>query len=226
MTGKKSIPIYLEFEDIQQMLSKAKSQRDFYLVYTGFKTGLRCHELASLKIEHIDFRNKLITVVNGKGEKDRQVYLDDDVAQKLKFQIQDRKTGIVFTSNKKAETVRKVKRTVYFYDDNGKKIDSRTKYIELEPDQLSDWQIQKIVRDMAKDASIIKAKPVTVHTLRHSFACHALLNNIPITTVQMALGHSSLRTTEIYLRAIQTSKQLQQDFENHPLPSIELKLKL
>jgi len=226
MAGKKSIPIYLELDDVQKMLNEARSLRDFVLVYTGFKTGLRCHELASLKIEHIDFKNKLITVVNGKGEKDRQVYIDDDTVQKLKFWISDRKSGIVFTSAKRAETARRVKRTVYFYDENGKKIDSRTKYIGLEPDQLSDWQIQKIVRQMAKDAGILKAKPVTVHTLRHTFACHALLNNIPITTVQMALGHSSLRTTEIYLKAIQTTKQLQQDFEKHPLPSIELKLKL
>jgi integrase len=221
----KSIPIYLELDEIQEMLDQAKSLRDFAIVYTAFKTGLRLHELSSLKIEHIDFKNKLLTVINGKGEKDRQVHLDDDLVQKLKFHIQDRKNGIVFQSNKKGPE-RKVRRTVYFYDENGEKIGQETKYIVLEPDQLNDSQIQRIVRNMARDAGIIKAKPVTVHTLRHTFACHALLNNIPITTVQLALGHSSLRTTEIYLKAIQTTKQLQQDFENHPLPSIELRLRL
>lgn len=226
MRAKKSIPIYLEFEEIHRMLDKAKDPRDFVLVYLAFKTGLRCHELASLKIEHIDINNRMITVISGKGEKDRQVYLDDDLIQKLKWVIQDRKSGIVFQSNKRHKTSRKVKRTVYKYDENGVKIGSETKYIVLEPDQLNDTQIQKIVRDMAKSAGIIKAKPVTVHTLRHTFACHALLNDIPITTVQLALGHSSLRTTEIYLKAIQTTKQLQQDFEKHPLPSIELRLKL
>lgn len=222
----KSIPIYLELEEIQKMLTTEKNLRNFVLVYMAFKTGLRCHELSSLKIEHIDFKNKLLTVINGKGEKDRQVHIDDDLIQKLKFHIQDRKTGIVFQSNKRADSTRKVRRTVYYYDDNGEKIGQETKYIVLEPDQLNDSQIQRIVRNMAKKAGIIKAKPVTVHTLRHTFACHALLNNIPITTVQLALGHSSLRTTEIYLKAIQNTKQLQQDFENHPLPSIELRLKL
>jgi site-specific recombinase XerD len=225
--SKKNIPIYLELEEIHKMLDTEKTNfRNWLLVYLAYKTGLRCHELSSLKVEHIDFKNKLITVISGKGEKDRQVYMDDDLIQKLRFYIQDRKQGIVFQSNKRHKSSRKVKRTVYIYDENGKKIDSTTKFIELAPDQLNDTQVQKIVRDMVKNAGIIKAKPVTVHTLRHTFACHALLNDIPITTVQLALGHSSLRTTEIYLKAIQTTKQLQQDFERHPMPSIDLRLKL
>jgi site-specific recombinase XerD len=208
------------------MLNTASNYRNFALVYLAYKTGLRCHELTSLKIEHIDFKNKMITVVNGKGEKDRQVYIDDDTINKLKWVISDRRTGIVFQSNKRATKPRFVNRTVYIYNENGEKIDSRTKKIELAPDQLNDTQVQKIVRDMVRDAGIVKAKPVTVHTLRHTFACHALLNGIPITTVQLAMGHSSLRTTEIYLKAIQTTKQLRHDFEEHPLASIELKLKL
>jgi site-specific recombinase XerD len=226
MGRKKNIPIYLEMDEIHKMLEKEKNFRNWVLVYLAYKTGLRCHEISSLKIEHIDFKNRVITVINGKGEKDRQVYIDDDLKQKVVFYIGDRKQGIVFQSNKRHLNKRKVKRTVYIYDENGKKIDQKTKYIELEKDQLNDSQIQKIVRDMARNAGIIKAKPVTVHTLRHTFACHALLNNIPITTVQLALGHSSLRTTEIYLKAIQTTEQLQKDFEQHPLPSIELKLRM
>jgi len=218
--SRKSIPIYLTTDDIRAMLSKAKNLRDYTLVYLAYKTGLRCHELTSLKVEHIDFNNRILTVVNGKGEKDRQIYLDEDTLQKLRFYIGPRRSGIVFLSQKSNRGRRKVRRTIYVYDNEGNVVEKRTRYIELEEGQMNDATVERIVRQMARDAGIVKAKPITTHTLRHTFACLALLSGIPITTVQIALGHSSLRTTEIYLKAIQNTEQMRRDFEAHPLPAV------
>ena len=100
-------------------------------------------------------------------------------------------------------------------------------YIVVLVDELADLMItagkeieEPIARlaQMARAAGIRKPKPITTHVLRHSFACNALLAGVPITTVQLALGHSSLRTTEIYLKAIQNQEQLKKDFTEHPLP--------
>ncbi len=217
---KQNIPIYLEVDEIRAMLDHAKSVRDYTLVYLAYKTGLRCHELTSLKIEHIDFETNIITVVSGKGDKDRYVYIDDVTKQKIRNYIKTRKKGILFLSNKRQTGIRSVQRTTYQYDDEGKQVGVLAqKDIPLSYGQLNDATVQRIVRTMANDADIHKAKAVTTHTLRHTFACQALLNGVPITTVQMALGHSSLQTTEIYLKAIQTTKQLKADFEEHPLPN-------
>lgn len=218
--SKKRVPIYLTVDEIRAMLSKAKNLRDYTLVYLAYKAGLRCHELTSLRVEHIDFDKKILTVVRGKGEKDRQVYLDDDTLQKIRFLLNGRGEGPLFLSQKNGGEKRKVKRSTYIYDNGGEVVEKRVKYVELDPGQLNDASVERIVRNMAKRAGLRKAKPVTTHTLRHTFACLSLLAGVPITTVQIALGHSSLRTTEIYLKAIQNAEQMKKDYQAHPLPAV------
>jgi integrase/recombinase XerD len=63
--------------------------------------------------------------------------------------------------------------------------------------KLSKRQVQQVFGDLVREAGI--AKKAHVHTLRHSFATHLLERNTNIFYIMNLLGHSSIKSTEIYL---------------------------
>jgi site-specific recombinase XerD len=66
---------------------------------------------------------------------------------------------------------------------------------------IDETSLRKAVKAAASNANI--EKNVTCHTLRHSFATHLLQRGVEIRTVQEQLGHTDIRTTQIYTHVIE-----------------------
>ena len=71
--------------------------------------------------------------------------------------------------------------------------------------QVNESALQKSIKQTKDKVGI--AKRVTSHSLRHSFATHMLERGTNIRVVQMLLGHTDVKTTEIYTHVLKNNLQ-------------------
>jgi integron integrase len=176
-----------------------------------YGSGLRVIECVRLRTKDIDFELNEIVVRDGKGKKDRITVFPDGLKNPLKEHLvfvkhqHDRDLaagyGDVYLPNalsRKYTNAGKQWCWQYVFPAKTLSIDPRGGTKRRHHIHVS--SIQKAVRSAAKLAGI--AKPVSCHTLRHSFATHLLGDGYDIRTVQELLGHNDVSTTMIYTHVL------------------------
>lgn len=155
-----------------------------------FSTGLRVSELVKLKKDNINLKKDEFTVL-GKGKKSRVVFLSEQARYWLKKYLELRRdmNPYLFVSHDKRTG-------------SNKKLKGGS--LEDEDKPITARSVQRSVQKYARAAGI--TKPVTPHTLRHSYATDLLQSGADIRSVQGMLGHSSITTTQIYTHI--TDKEL------------------
>jgi integron integrase len=204
------LPVVLTIEEVRHLFENMEG-KDRLIAEMIYGSGVRLMELARLRVQDIDFEAKTIFVRSGKGDKDRCTILPEAVIERLKEHLKD-----VEALHKKDLTAghgavhlpdaleRKYPRAAaewgwqYVFPSSNLSVDPRTGVVRRH--HISDSTIQSPIKAAVRNAGIVKH--ATVHTLRHSFATHLIMNGVNIREVQELLGHKSVETTMIYTHVL------------------------
>lgn len=176
-----------------------------------YGSGLRLMELARLRVQDIDFSSNTIFIRAAKQDKDRTTMLPDKIKNDLCLHLErvkelrekDLKAGygevyLPDALSRKYPNAAKDWRWQYVFPSPNLSVDPRSG--KARRHHISDKSIQQAVKKAADAAGIVKR--VSVHTLRHSFATHLLMNGVNIREVQELLGHNNVETTMIYTHVL------------------------
>ncbi|MEG1149950.1 MAG: tyrosine recombinase [Bacilli bacterium] len=183
---ERKLPNFLNYFEISDMLNcidinSISGLRNRLVIEMLYATGCRVSELCNIKLNDINMEDKSIKI-KGKGSKERIVFFGEYAEDILKKYLSTSRDKLLK--------------------------DNHNEYLLINDKCLNvnTYDIEKIVNDIVKDASI--KHHVTPHTLRHTFATHLLNNGADIRSVQELLGHASLNTTGIYTHV--TSERLKE----------------
>jgi integron integrase len=217
----KRVPVILSVEEVKATLNCMHGTKllTAQLIYGA---GLRVGECISLRVKDIDFDLKMLSVRDGKGGKDRTTLLPEQLIKPLK-------SHLLRVAQLHASDMTKGGGFVEMPNALSKKYPNASRSLPWQfifpssvmrpwrnPNQLVRWHIADTTIQRAFKAALNQAgikKHASIHTLHHSFATHLLSTGTDIRTIQLLLGHRSLKTTMIYTHVIEATKSVVSPFD-------------
>ena len=165
------LPRYLRDEDVLRLFNVISGKRDRAMFMLMLRCGLRVEEVAKLTMAALDLPRSQLFVYEGKGVKDRVVYLSNDAYKILVEYLKARPSS-------RAKRVFLIEKGRF----KGKPIQVRG--------------IQHCMQHYSKKAGL----KVSCHQLRHTMATQLLNADADLVTIQDLLGHTRIKTTQRYCR--------------------------
>lgn len=162
--------------DIKAMLSVVHSKRNYAMIYMLGATGMRVSELTGLTYEQYITRSNDAIVINGKGDKDRVIHLNDAVIAAI--------DDYIFSTRSHNEAMDRSE--WLFCTDSG--------------NQVATSNFDVMLKTVAKAANVADYEHISAHTFRHSFATMLAEQHVDLDVIQTLLGHASTEMTRKYIK--------------------------
>ena len=162
------------------------SLRDAAVIEVFFATGARVYEISNIRVENINLNSGLIRIM-GKGRKERYIQISNTAVLDILRKYYE-------------ENEPEIKKSGYFFINNRGK-------------RYTEQSIRLMLKKYTLKAGI--QRKITPHMFRHSFATYLIEEGVDVSCVQQILGHSSIKTTQIYIH-VAAKKQADIVRELHP----------
>ena len=146
------------------------SLRDAAVIEVFFATGARVYEISNIRVENINLNSGLIRIM-GKGRKERYIQISNTAVLDILRKYYE-------------ENEPEIKKSGYFFINNRGK-------------RYTEQSIRLMLKKYTLKAGI--QRKITPHMFRHSFATYLIEEGVDVSCVQQILGHSSIKTTQIYI---------------------------
>ena len=178
--------------ELEKLRDKCKSKRELAILELLISTWARVSEVVQIRIDDINDNH---LTVHGKGDKDREVYLNAKAMLAIQNYLNERRdtNPYLFPRAKYAGDMQKMCKG------KQRKLECRwyTDSKLVDADQhMYNGTLENIVRNIGKRAGVTGVHP---HRFRRTGATMALRNGMPLIQVSKLLGHENIGTTQIYL---------------------------
>lgn len=160
--------------------------RDASVIEVFFATGARVYEISNIRAENINLNSGLIRIM-GKGRKERYIQISNTAVLDILRKYYE-------------ENKPEIKKSGYFFINN-------------RGNRYTEQSIRLMLKKYTLKGGI--QRKITPHMFRHSFATYLIEEGVDVSCVQQILGHSSIKTTQIYIH-VAAKKQADILRELHP----------
>lgn len=172
---QKTLPDVLTIEEVRDLIDAVRTPHNRTYFWTVYSLGLRLSEALHLQVGDIDSARMLVHIHRGKGAKDRYVPLPRRTLQLLReYWATHRHPLWLFPA-----------------------VGNGQKAAATATRPMPRGSVQDALRRVVQQVGL--KKRISMHTLRHSYATHLLEAGVNLHLIQKYLGHSSLRSTTLYL---------------------------